>query len=324
MGLLWMLLAFNANMRLWVTGSLQPAIIDEYHITPSTVGLFVSLLTVAQGIFVVPIASLMNGGGVGWARKYRYAILVIGYVALTLAKGLTFLTATLLALLVIQCAQKILSGAGESAEVTIVNEWWPVEKRGFAQGLHRTAYPWGTFLGGLAVAGILSIVGVQNWRVVFLTLPLLALPILLAYWRFSTGQRYRKFSEQTLDGSLTPPLAGDVEVRQQAPANIVKRAAKNPNIVVPSVVFGICCARLRSVCESSLSRRHGVRVQRNWPRARPKWQAFRRRRRDNVRFCRTSLAGTNNEHRTVRRIHRPHQREIASPFLTQLTKEFST
>lgn len=75
----------------------------------------------------------------GWRRKYRYLPIVVGYVALSLMTDINVLTVGLLGIFILQFLQKAFSGAGEALEVTAVAEWWSVEKRGFAQGLHHTA-----------------------------------------------------------------------------------------------------------------------------------------------------------------------------------------
>lgn len=49
MAFLWSMFAFNANMRSWAIGSLQPAIVNEFQVDPTTIGLFAGLITLSQG-----------------------------------------------------------------------------------------------------------------------------------------------------------------------------------------------------------------------------------------------------------------------------------
>ena len=71
-------------------------------------------------------------------------------------------------------------------------EWYPVEKRGLALGIQHAAYPWGTGLGAIATGAILAAFGPENWRYVFLIIPLAMIPIWIGYWLFSTRARYEK------------------------------------------------------------------------------------------------------------------------------------
>ncbi|MDP5226729.1 MULTISPECIES: MFS transporter [Arthrobacter] len=240
MGLLWGLFAMNGNMRSWAIGSLQPAIVKEFNVDPTTIGLFAGFVTLAQGLFAIPIAHWSDKGGAGWRRKYRYIAVVLAYVVLTILTGVNIFTVSLLAVFILQFLQKVFSGAGEALEVTNVTEWWPVEKRGFAQGLHHTSYPWGTFIGGLIIAGMLSAFGQDQWRMVFLILPLISLPLLMMFWKFSSKKNYDKFTADTLARGQTVPVGhGGAD---KVPAGALKRALKNPNVMITSLIMGLALA----------------------------------------------------------------------------------
>lgn len=239
MAFLWTMFALNANMRTWAIGSLQPAIVNEFQVDPTAIGLFAGLITLSQGIIAIPV-SHWSDKKAGWRRKSRYLPIVIGYVALSLMTGINILTVGLLGVFILQFLQKAFSGSGEALEVTAITEWWPVEKRGFAQGLHHSAYPWGTFIGGLVIAAMLGAIGSENWRVIYLTLPLLAIPVMIGYWKFSSAKNYEKFSQATVARGETVPVGHGVT--EAAPKGAVKRALKNPNIVITSFVNGIALA----------------------------------------------------------------------------------
>lgn len=243
MALLWSLYALNANMRLWAVSSLQPAIVKEYGINSSTMGIISGLMVVAQGLAAIPLAAWVDRGGRGWARKRRYIYILAAYVALSLLSGVGWLTPVFMAFFAIQFAQKIFSGAGEAVEVSMAVEWWPHERVGFAQGLHHTGNPWGLMLMGLVISGMLSIFGPENWRLVFLTIPLLSIPLVIGYWRFSSKENYQKFVDRTVHQGLTPPLGHDVEnLGQQAKPGAIGRALKNPNVVVSAAISGLALA----------------------------------------------------------------------------------
>lgn len=238
MAFLWLLLAINDNARYWVTGILQPAIVQEFNVDPATMGWFAGGLTIAQGLLAIPLGAWSDRGGHGWKRKYRYTLIVVGYTVFTLLTGIGALTNTLLMIFILQAFNKALSGAGEAVEVTSINEWWPLERRGFATGMHHTAIPWGMFLGGLAVAGMFTVVGVHNWRIVLFLPVLLIIPVLVLWWRFSTKERYAKFEQAVVEAGETPPLRS-ISTEAKAPAGALRRALRNPNLVFVSLITGL-------------------------------------------------------------------------------------
>ncbi|GMA63492.1 MFS transporter [Alicyclobacillus fastidiosus] len=237
---LWLVYAMNANMRNFFF-TVQPSIVKEFHLTPSALGMFTAFVTLAQSVLVLPISRWSDKGIHGWGRKFREVPIAIGYTIFSIFTGIGALTHSIFSVFILQAVKNMFGGAGESVEVTTVAEWWPVERRGFAQGAHHTGYPWGTLIGGFAVSGILATFGPQNWRLVFLILPLATLPILVIYWVFSTKRRYEKVSSQFETYNLTSPLAGgfDKESTHRAPAGALKRALKNPNVLVPAICSGL-------------------------------------------------------------------------------------
>ncbi|HWE89537.1 MAG TPA: MFS transporter [Pseudonocardiaceae bacterium] len=237
--LMWIALAFNSNFRSWTTGILQPAIVREFGVSASTMGLFSGGVSFAVGLCAVPLSVWADRGGAGWRRKYRLWPIAAAEVVLVLLSGTPVLTGSLLALFVIQFLHRPASGAAEMVEVTTVGEWWPIQRRGFALGLHHTSVPWGTFLGGLAVSGILAAVGGDHWRVVLLTIPLGMVPVLIAWWLLSTRRRYAAFVDRTVATGETPPLATPAEGERAVPKGAVGRALRNPNVMVSSVIFGV-------------------------------------------------------------------------------------
>jgi len=236
---LWLIYAMNANMRSWIQ-IVQPAIVKEFHVGPTTIGLFSGVLTILLGVAAVPISLWSDKGGHGWERKYRHLPVVAVYLIFSLLTGVHALTATFAGVFAFQAVKNLASGGGEAVEVTTVAEWWPLERRGFAQGLHHTAFPWGTLLGGLGVSAILAVFGPQHWRYVFLILPLLVVPFFALYWRFATRQHYEQSVEDTGRRALTPPLGSTAGAEQLTAApGAVRRALRNPNVLLCSLATGL-------------------------------------------------------------------------------------
>jgi len=236
---LWLVYAMNANMRSWIQ-TVQPAIVEEFKVSPTTIGWFSGGLTILLGVAALPISTWSDRGGHGWERKYRHLPVVAIYLIFSLLSGVNVLTVSIGAIFLIQAVKNLASGGGEAIEVTAVAEWWPLERRGFAQGLHHTAFPWGTLLGGLGVAGIYTVYGSQNWRYVFLILPLLVIPFFALYWRFATAKNYARFVDDTVSRGMTPPLGAESEAEQlKAEPGAVGRALRNPNVMICSLATGL-------------------------------------------------------------------------------------
>jgi len=240
MALLWAIYALNGNQRAWLTGPLQAAIVSEFKIGSTQMGLLTGLLIVGQGILAIPLTTWVDRAGRGWARKRRYVYIVAGYVLFSLLTGLPWLTSSIVGLFVIQFVQKLFSGPGESVEVSMAVEWWPHERVGFAQGLHHTGYPWGTFIGSLIISLILTVFGPTSWRLVFLTLPLISIPLVIAYWHFSSRENYQEFVDDTISRGMTPPLGNDTEhLEKKARPGAVRESLGNPNVVAGAIVAGL-------------------------------------------------------------------------------------
>ena len=238
MGYLWLIYAMNTNMRQWFQ-IVQPSLVNEFHLSPSRMGLYSGLLTIALGVSGIGLSPWLDRGGHGWARKYRHLPIALCYMVFSILTGIGPLTTAFGAIFCFQLVKNLASGVGEAAEVTAVAEWWPLERRGFAQGLHHTAFPWGSLLGGLAISAVFGIFGSTSWRAVFLVLPWLLLPLLALFWRFSTAASYAGFVADTRRRGLTPPLLeGTDGATLHAAHGAFGRAVRNPNILVSSLASG--------------------------------------------------------------------------------------
>ena len=239
MACLWLIYAMNTNMRQWIV-IVQPSLVREFHLSPSRMGLYSGMLTMALGVSGIGLAPWLDRGGHGWARKYRHLPIALCYVGFSVLTGIHALTVGFASVFAFQLVKNLASGAGEVAEVTAVAEWWPLERRGFAQGLHHTAFPWGSLLGGLAISAVFEVSGSESWRTVFLVLPWLTVPLLLAFWRFSGPENYARFVSDTRARALTPPLLDGADgATLHAGPGAFGRALRNPNIVVSSLGSGL-------------------------------------------------------------------------------------
>jgi MFS family permease len=229
----------NTNMRNWIQ-VVQPAVVKEFHIGSGTMGTYSGLLSMALGVSAVLFSPWLARGGHGWARKYRHLPIIGVYLVFSVLTGITPLTVTFGAVFAFQLIKNFGSGLGETAEVTAVAEWWPLERRGFAQGLHHTAFPWGSLLGGLGVSAVYGIFGSAHWRYVFWLLPLLVVPFVFVYWRFATAANYAKFVDDTRRRGLTPPVRENTDgTAVRARPGAFRRAVANPNVLVSSLGSGL-------------------------------------------------------------------------------------
>jgi sugar phosphate permease len=236
---LWLIYAMNTNMRQWIQ-IVQPSLVEEFKLTPSAIGFYSGLLTIALGISGIILSPWLDRGGHGWARKYRHLPIVLVYTFFSILTGIGPLTSVFMAVFIFQVIKNLASGVGEAAEVTTVAEWWPLERRGFAQGLHHTGFPWGSLLGGLAISVILGTFGSDRWRYVFLLLPWIVLVFTFLFWRFSNRENYAGFVRDTLERGLTPPLREDADgAAIHAAPGAFWRALANPNILVSSLASGL-------------------------------------------------------------------------------------
>ncbi|WP_206811559.1 MFS transporter [Paradesulfitobacterium ferrireducens] len=228
--LLWAVFGINAIGR-EMMNRVTPAIVAEYHIDATTWGLIAALVMIANSALALPGARWSDAGGHGWARKYRHLPVVIGYTLFCVLTGLNVFTVSLGGFIILQMLKSGFSGWGESIEVTSVAEWWPEEYRGFAQGAHHAGYPWGSLIGGALIALILAQYGEENWRLTFLLIPLLQIPVFAIYWIFANPRNFKTFQEKSRKMGLTPTIQEDATEAVAKPG-AMGRALKNPNIVM--------------------------------------------------------------------------------------------
>lgn len=228
LGFLWLIFAMNATSR-EIMFRVMPAIVDDFNLSADVVGQMVSLIMVSTGILSIFGASWSDKKGLGWARKYSGVWIVIGYTLFSILTGISALTSVVVGFVVLQMIKNMFGGIGESIEVSTVAEWWPRERRGFALGAHHSAYPWGTLLSGLLISAVL-VVFEGSWRMPFLLIPLIMIPIYIAYWLFSTAENFTKYEKSAINMNYTPTL-DEKEVKKNKKGDILL-LLKNPNILI--------------------------------------------------------------------------------------------
>jgi sugar phosphate permease len=234
--LLWLVYAMDANSR-QMFFMVLPSITKEFGSDAQTMGLLTTVITMSTALIAIPAMVWADKGGHGWRRKFRHFPMVIGYTLFTFLTGFNVLTASIGVLVAMQVLSHAFGGAGEAIEVTSLSEWWSRERRGFALGVHHTGYPWGTLIGGLAVSGLLSIYGPDQWRLAFLLFPVPMMIIFGIYWRFCSEKRYDNFVRHVAASSETPPLSAEfADHGAGAPEGSLKLALRNPNILIIALV----------------------------------------------------------------------------------------
>jgi MFS family permease len=237
--LLWLVFAVNSNCR-ELLNRVMPAIISEYHISASMNGIFIAILTLSNGLLALWGSAWSDRVGQGWARKKSNIVIAICYVSFTILCGIPALTMSIVPFIIFGIFRQSTAGVGESVEVTSVAEWWPAERRGFALGIHHTGYPWGSLLGGFLISAIMVATG-NNWRICFIVIPLIAIPIWICYWIFAKPKRFKRYEERALEMGLTPTIDSKTIDTKVEHKGTIKECLKNPNIVVGSfcALFGI-------------------------------------------------------------------------------------
>jgi len=234
---LWLVFAMNSTVR-ELFNRTTPYIVDEFGIRPEQMGLYATIMAAAMGIMPLVFSTWSDKRGQGWMRKYSIIWIAIGYMVLTFLVGLNFISVGAVVIIALLTARNLFAGAGESLECTTIVEWWPREARGWAAGLHHTGYPWGTLVTGLIVSVMLA-KSSGDWRLPFLVMPAVAIPVWIAYWLFSKKKRFENYQRKAVEMGLTPTLDSadakeEVELSRNE-SNLI-RCLKNANVVAATLV----------------------------------------------------------------------------------------
>jgi MFS family permease len=236
LAVLWLVYSMNANATniIFSTSTLTAS---DFALSPGQLGLIISLFMCARGLMAPVLSTWVDRGGQGWARKYRQLTIAAVYLGTCFLAGFTWVSGALAGFLAISLVRYFAVGVGEMIEVTAVSEWWPRNRRGFAQGAHHTGFPWGTFIGSQLVAVILAATD-NDWRIAYMAFPIIALPFLALYWFTSTRRRYAKVVTFTRAQGEEMALGEDAGDTKAAPGAF-GRALRNPNVHFGAVASGV-------------------------------------------------------------------------------------
>ena len=243
MALLFMYLFFalNGNGR-EIVNRISPYIADTFHVTADQLGLIGMISGLTMAIGSIPVCRWVEKGEHGGGLKKRVILVAMGYLIPMCFCGISPICGSFGILLLLQGIRGFFSAPGENCEVNTVAEWWPKEKTGFALGLHHTAYPWGTAIGGFIITGFLALVGDTHWQLVFVIFPIIGAFVLFGWFKYSTHARYKKFEEQTKEQGMTAPLSnfGEASNIQEAERASVKDVLKIRTIRSNVLIAFLC------------------------------------------------------------------------------------
>jgi len=224
-------IAWNALLAAWIAFGaqtllkiavfvLQPIYAEEFGLSAFVVLLFPMLFTFLQAPLSPTLSHRTDRLGGGFSRRHMTIMVSMLYalIASLIAFKSISSTAVMFMILVIVCA--LLLGPGEPLVCAMAADWFPMEHRGFALGFHHTGYPWGSFLGGLALAYMLSVWGNDNWRFTFLILSLPTLVVAIWFQRTITLKNQRLLIKASADRGFHTSVAderlpSEVQVKEE-------------------------------------------------------------------------------------------------------------
>ncbi|WP_222853416.1 MFS transporter [Fodinicola acaciae] len=192
---------FMTSVDAAILPTVLPSIQTEFHLDATQAGFVNSMFFLGSIVGALIFGTLSDVIGTGYRRTWTWIIAmglsVIGG-ALTYVFGASWLAFVLLRLVM-----GISRGGSEPTNVALISEWWQREDRGFAVGTHHTGFPIGQFLGPAAIA---LLIGVTSWQGVFLLLPLVGIPIMVAQAFLGRRANQEKVYGWIRGRGMTPPL----------------------------------------------------------------------------------------------------------------------
>ncbi|MFT4043375.1 MAG: MFS transporter [Gordonia sp. (in: high G+C Gram-positive bacteria)] len=181
--------------------SVLPLVKDAFDLDNGQAGMVNSLFFISTIIGALLFGWLSDTVGTGYRRTWVW----IAAMTLSIIGGVfTFIFATSwLAFQLMRVVMGISRGGSEPTNVAIVGEWWQVENRGFAVGVHHIGFPLGQFV---APALISLLIGGTDWQTTFLLLPLIGLPIMVLQAKIGTRKNQQRVYDWITAHQLTPPL----------------------------------------------------------------------------------------------------------------------
>lgn len=227
----WMLLIttlaiFATSVDAALLPTVLPAILTSFALSPTEGGLINAIFYFGTIVGAIVFGVVADAVGSGYRRTWTWicalTVSIIGGI-------LTFVTAaSFTAFQALRAVMGISRGASEPVNVALVGEWWQKENRGFAVGVHHTGFPLGQFFGPMMMAVIL---GAMSWQHVYLIIPLIGVPIMVAQALVGTRRNQRRVYEWIDEQGMTRPLP-DIggRGRVQNPWPLVRMVLRDHNV----------------------------------------------------------------------------------------------
>lgn len=160
--------------------ALEPVYGKEFNLSAMGILLFPLFFTLLQAPLSPSLTHRTDRLGGGFSR--RHTTLVVLAVSALAASLISFkaVSGSAVGFMILVVITALFLGPAEPLVCAMAGDWFPMENRGFAIGFHHTGYPWGSFVGGLLLAYLLSSMGASNWRFVFMLFSLVA--IVVVWW----------------------------------------------------------------------------------------------------------------------------------------------
>lgn len=225
--LIWVINAFDREIIL----RLGPTISEEFNLSPESWGNIVAIIMIVLALLGIPGSILSDRYGSGWKRARFQVPLVIGYTAISFISGIKVISHSLTTFVALRIGVNLGAGWAEPVGVSNTAEWWPVENRGFALGVHHTGYPIGALLSGLVATFVIAYFGAENWRYCFFLSLIIAIPLMIFWAKYSTAQRINTLYDYIDQQGLTKPaLDSSSNLNKGESLKAIKSALKNKNI----------------------------------------------------------------------------------------------
>lgn len=202
-----------------------PGILQDYGLSAAEGGLLNSIYFFGIIVGAIVFGVLSDSIGAGYKRGYSW---IIAHAVAIVGGALTWMFAGSYSMfMLLRFPMGFSRGGSEPTNVALVGEWWQRENRGFAVGVHHTGFPLGQFIGPVLMAIVL---GVATWREVYLVIPLIGIPIIIAQLVVGTRANQVRVFDWIKARGLTPPLESvEPQGRFQSPIKTMKEALSHRN-----------------------------------------------------------------------------------------------
>ncbi len=239
---MYLIFAVNANGRELINRVL-PYLADEFHVDAAQLGIIGTVAGIGMFIGSIPISRWVENGDRGAGIKKRTMIVSVIYMIFIFVCGVNPICGSLAMFILWQGLRGLFSSPGEVGEVNTVAEWCPMERNGAFLGLHHTAYPWGTMIGGFIITGILTVTN-GNWHLLFFVFPIFGVIVMLIYLKWATPERYANFEKTCDERGWTSPRAAEGKADEAIEAAEIEKMPMGQvvkNITVfSSAIIGFC------------------------------------------------------------------------------------